>query len=160
MKLLNCSPVLFVSDIRKSLGFYCDLLGMKVKLDLGKNVIFDNNIALWEVRPDHIVSSVYKKNTSLNSNTTELYFECSNIDEAELLLRKSDVRFLHTKHEEPWGQETIRFFDPDGHLIEIGETMPVFLEKFRAGGMSIDQISARTSVPREDILRMLGEDGK
>ncbi|RKX68718.1 hypothetical protein DRP43_05215, partial [candidate division TA06 bacterium] len=43
-------------------------------------------------------------------------------------IKSKNIEFLHEIHEEPWGQRTIRFFDPDNHLIEIGEPLPIFIK--------------------------------
>ncbi|NCU32068.1 MAG: hypothetical protein EOM23_03850 [Candidatus Moranbacteria bacterium] len=48
------------------------------------------------------------------------------IEEAFEKLKSDGVEFLHKIQEKPWGQKTIRFFDPDRHLIEIGEVLKMF----------------------------------
>ena len=51
--------------------------------------------------------------------------------------------------------EGLRFFDPDNHLIEIGESMKIFVGRFYNEGLSVDEIEKRTSVPRNEIIRLL-----
>jgi hypothetical protein len=65
------------------------------------------------------------------------------------------VQLLHELHVEPWGQQTIRFYDPDNHLIEIGESMKQFVRRFYDNGLSIEEVSKKTSVPIEEIERLL-----
>ena len=88
-------------------------------------------------------------------NRFELYFETENLPEIFELLKNRNVRFLHEIHEEPWGQHTIKFFDPDNHLIEIGESMRQFVCRFYDQGLTIEQVSKRTSVPADEIKRLI-----
>ena len=53
--------------------------------------------------------------------------------------------------EETWGQLTIRFYDPENNLIEIGETIPCFVKRFYNQGMTIEEVSQRTLVPLEFV---------
>ncbi|MCX6272284.1 MAG: VOC family protein, partial [Bacteroidetes bacterium] len=128
MDLKNCSTALFVKDIRISKDFYCKLLGLPVGLDFGKNVIFKSGFAIWEIQNNHIIPTALglEKINNASYNRFELYFETENLPEIFLVLKGKNVRFLHEVHEESWGQQTIRFFDPDNHLIEIGESMKQF----------------------------------
>ena len=36
-----------------------------------------------------------------------------------------EINYVHKLKEYPWGQKAIRIYDPDGHMIEIGETASV-----------------------------------
>jgi catechol 2,3-dioxygenase-like lactoylglutathione lyase family enzyme len=157
MDLNKCSPALFVKDIQSSKLFYTGILGLSVDLDFGKNVIFKNGFALWEIQNNHIIPKTLGLNKISDSkvNRFELYFETENLSEIFQLLKSKNVSFLHGIHEEPWGQQTIRFFDPDNHLIEIGESMRKFVCRFYNQGLTIDQVSKRTSVPIEEIKRLI-----
>ena len=44
-----------------------------------------------------------------------------------------------------------RIYDPDNHMLEIGEPIPVFVSRFLAQGMSVDEVVDRTSVPKEAV---------
>jgi catechol 2,3-dioxygenase-like lactoylglutathione lyase family enzyme len=159
MDLKTCSTALFVKDIETSKKFYIDLLGMSKDLDFGKNVIFKNGFAIWEIQKNHIIP----KSLGLDSisdpkiNRFELYFETENLSDILKTLKNKNVKFLHQIHDEPWGQQTIRFFDPDNHLIEIGESMRQFVSRFYNQGLTIEQVSKRTSVPVEDVKRLINK---
>lgn len=45
------------------------------------------------------------------------------LSKGSAVLFVADMKLLHDLHDEPWGQRTIRFFDPDDHLIEAGESL-------------------------------------
>lgn len=67
------------------------------------------------------------------------------------------MKFRHGKQEAPWGQYSILFYDPDGHLIEVGETMTALVRRFAQQGLTPDQISARTSLPVPAVNEYLKE---
>ena len=57
-----------------------------------------------------------------NSNQSELYFEEPDIEQfverLETLYPETEyVNYLMTHS---WGQKVVRFYDPDGNLIEVG----------------------------------------
>ena len=159
MDLKTCSTALFVKDIETSKKFYIDLLGMLIDLDFGKNVIFKNGFAIWEIQNNHIIpkSLGLDRISDPENNRFELYFETENLSDILKTLKNKNVKFLHQVHEEPWGQQTIRFFDPDNHLIEIGESMRQFVSRFYNQGLTIEQVSKRTSVPVEDVKRLINK---
>jgi len=156
MVLKNNCTVLFVKDIHISEKFYVDVLGFTVSLDFGGNIVFTNGLAIWQISKEHIIPSVLGEQciSGPSVNRSEICFETENIIEALELLKKNKAKFLHVLHEEPWGQRTIRFFDPDSHLIEIGESIQQFVCRFYNEGLSIEQVSERTSVPIEEVKRI------
>ncbi len=156
MNIKNSSIALFVKDIENSKTFYHGLLGLEIEFDFGKNIIFKGGIAIWEINPTHIISSTLGEN-SLNgkSNRFELYFETENLEKVFLTLKEANIHFLHEIHEESWGQRTIRFFDPDNHLIEIGESLLCFIKRMLDSGMTKEQVSAKTGVALADFEKIL-----
>ena len=56
-----------------------------------------------------------------------------------------------------WGQRVIRFYDPDQHLIEVGESMKSVAEKYITAGMTLDEIAIRMDVKVPDVQKMLSE---
>ncbi len=159
MDIKNCSTALFVRDIEISKHFYLDVLGLSIDLDLGKNVIFKNGFAIWEIQDTHIIPSKLGIN-KINDNSVnrfELYFETENLSQIYSILKNKKVRFLHEIHEESWGQQTIRIFDPDNHLIEIGESMKQFVGRYFRQGLAIEAISKHTGIPIEEVKRLINE---
>jgi hypothetical protein len=47
-----------------------------------------------------------------------------------------------------------RVYDPDGHIVEIGEPMPVVIHRFLAQGMSAEEAAERTSMPLEIVQKI------
>ncbi len=147
------SIVLFVKDIELSKTFYTKLIGLSVVHDFGNNVILSGGISIWQIQQSHIISQ--KLETASNSNRFELYFEAENLDEINIKLEQNSVKFLHPIHTEPWGQRTLRFFDPDSHLIEIGEPLEVFVMNMSKQGLSPEQISTQSGIPIETVKNLL-----
>jgi len=44
-------------------------------------------------------------------------------------------------------EKSKRFYDPDGHIIEVGEDMAVVVKRFAGQGMAVEQIAERMDVP-------------
>lgn len=147
------STAAFVTSIEKSKAFYTGILGHGIDLDFGKNVILKCGITLWEIRPEHIIPSSLGTE-AVNDQTVnrfEFYFETEMIEEVAANLQAAGVDILHPVHEEPWGQRTIRCFDPDRHLIEIGEPLEVFIRRLITQGMTPEAVTAKTGVPIDKV---------
>lgn len=149
-----CCTVLSVSDIGKARRFYEELFGLEVCQDYGRNILFSCGLALqqdfdWLVGVSREL--VYKK-----PNNVEIVFEERDFDGfLQKLNRHSEIECLGGVIEHDWGQRVIRFYDPDGHLIEVGEKMKMVVERFISGGMSLEEISKRMDVSVDDLLKLL-----
>ena len=55
-----------------------------------------------------------------NKNSTLVV---TNIDKFADRLKKCDVEYVHPIKEHSWGQRVFRIYDPDKHIIEIGENI-------------------------------------
>lgn len=147
------SSVIFVRNIEKAKQFYTELLNCTIEHDFGKNVILNDGLSLWELREKHIIARELKVNVV--SNKFELYFENEDIESVFENLKKHNVKFLHEIHEEPWGQRTIRFFDYDGHLIEIGEPLVVFVRNMKNNGLNDFEIADKSGIPLETVIELI-----
>ena len=78
---------------------------------------------------------------------SEIYFEEENFDAFAEKLRQLDIHYVHPVKEHAWGQRVVRFYDPDGHIIEVGETMKTVCRRFLAAGMTPEQTAERMDVP-------------
>lgn len=117
MKLKNIMIV--VNDIEKSKAFYKDLFGLEVVLDQEGNVILTEGLVLQDAA---IWKSFIEKDVVPQNNAAELYFEEFDIEGFVKKLEgyKEPVRYLNRLMEHSWGQKVVRFYDPDGNLIEVG----------------------------------------
>ncbi|MFQ3579734.1 MAG: VOC family protein, partial [Bacteroidales bacterium] len=157
MKIKNVCPVLFVKDIEQSKKFYSYILKQEILHDFRTNIIYKSGFALWQIRDNHIIpSNLSTLNTTVNR--FELYFETDELDTVFMELKANNIEFLHEIIEEVWGQRTIRFFDPENHLIEIGETLEQFVLRFYNQGSTIQQVSERTHVPVTEVERLINNE--
>jgi hypothetical protein len=51
----------------------------------------------------------------------------------------------------------VRFYDPDGHIIEVGEPMTAVAARFKESGMNVSQIAERMDVREEYVREWLGD---
>ena len=80
----------------------------------------------WEFKEDSIYWKEFlEKEIIPENNSCELYFEESNIEGFVEKLEKyyPDAKYVNRLMTHSWGQKVIRFYDPDGNLIEVGTPM-------------------------------------
>jgi catechol 2,3-dioxygenase-like lactoylglutathione lyase family enzyme len=155
MKLHFHSIVLFVKDIERSKKFYTEILGQELEYDFGNNVALKSGITLWKMKPDHVISRSGKHNNTNATKAFEVYFETDDLEIVQEIIAKNHLEVLHDLMEEPWGQRTIRFYDPDKNLIEVGETLEKFVSRMARSGMMLEEISAKTTIPIPIVKRLL-----
>lgn len=153
------SSLIVVKDIEKSRKFYERLLDQEVVMDLGANVAFDGfalqTIESWSEFIKQDINDINLNKT----NVSELYFEADDYDKfLEKLKLEKDVELLHDSIVCPWGQKVIRFYDPDNHIIEVGESLENLIKRLSNDGMSISQIIEKTGLPEEVILNIKNND--
>ena len=117
MKLKNI--LIVVKDIERAKQFYHDLFGLDVILDNDGNVMLTEGLVLQD---EKIWKNFLGKEIIPNSNSCELYFEESDIEAfaAKLEKRYPFIQYVNRLMTHSWGQKVLRFYDPDGNLIEVG----------------------------------------
>ena len=53
--------------------------------------------------------------------------------------------------EHRWGQRVVRFYDPDRHIIEVGENMKTVCRHFLDSGMTPEETAVRMDVPLKAV---------
>ncbi len=48
-------------------------------------------------------------------------------------------------------------YDPDGHIVEIGESMETTVRRFYRQGLSIQEISEKSTMPVEFVERVVND---
>ena len=151
------APLIVVNDMVRSRYFYEELLGQKVKFDFGPNVPFEGFSIHLKSHFQSLLGEVAHYPVTEKAHWGELYFETDELKPIYHRLYEAGVEFLHPICEQPWGQRVMRFYDPDGHIIEIGETMDAVVWRFYEQGLSIDIISEKSSMPPEFIESVIKE---
>lgn len=151
--------VLFVNDVPASRRFYEDLLGLRAELDLGDYVVYAGGLAIWQIgsacmnvhgRPHDPTGQ-----TPLGRDNLELYFEAEDLEAAAARCEQAGVRCVHALKEQAWAQRAIRVYDPDGHIVEIGEPMQTVVRRLAAAGADRAAIAQRTAMPPAFIEQAL-----
>ena len=117
MKLKNF--LIVVKDIERSRQFYHDLFGLNMILDNDGNMILTGGLVLQE---EKYWKEFLGKEIIPENNSCELYFEEANIEGfiKKLEVYYPEVKYVNRLMAHSWGQKVIRFYDPDGNLIEVG----------------------------------------
>jgi catechol 2,3-dioxygenase-like lactoylglutathione lyase family enzyme len=149
------SVVLFVADIGRSKEFYKEVLKQEIEFDFGNNVGFRNGLTIWQFRKDHLIAISGDHNDTGAKKAFEIYFETDDIEVMQESIAGWGLDYLHDLVEEPWGQRTIRFYDPDNNLIEVGEAMDTFVRRIASTGKTAAEVSAITTVPEEIVRKIL-----
>lgn len=139
------STMLVVTDIDKSVEFYKKVLGLRVIMDFGANKTLTGGLALQTL--DTWREFIGTDDISFGNNSSEIYFEEDNFDKFAERLQKFDVDYVHPVKEHSWGQRVVRIYDPDKHIIEIGENIKSVCQRFLDSGMTAEQVAERMDVP-------------
>ena len=120
MKLRNI--LIAVKNIEKSRQFYHDLFGLELILDNGGNMILTEGLVLQD---EKIWREFLGRDVIPENNSCELYFEESDLEGFVEKLERlyPEVRYVNRLMVHSWGQKVVRFYDPDGNLIEVGTPM-------------------------------------
>ncbi len=147
MKLKN--PMLVVTDIDKSVDFYKKVFGLHVIMDFGPNKTLTGGLSLQTI--ETYKEFIGTNKISFGSNNFELYFEEDDFDKFAAKLKDLNIDYIHPIKEHSWGQRVVRFYDPDKHIIEVGENMKIVCKRFLDSGMTPEQVSERMGVPMKFI---------
>lgn len=142
-------PLLVVTDMEKSVAFYKKVLGLRVILDFGANKTLTGGLSLQTV--ETWKAFLDTDDVSFGGNSFEVYFEEDDFDAFAEKLQSCEVDCVHPVQEHAWGQRVVRIYDPDKHIIEIGESMKVVCKRFLDGGMTPEQVAERMDVPMKFV---------
>jgi len=123
MSLHFKTPIYLVRDIEISKVFYEKTIGAAILQDFGSFVVFEGNFAIHSA--DVLYEYIDKQYTGgrLGADNIELYFASSDLAALQEKLIKENVTFIHPIRECPWGEKVLRIYDPDGHIVEIGDAV-------------------------------------
>jgi catechol 2,3-dioxygenase-like lactoylglutathione lyase family enzyme len=154
MKFLN--PLIVVSNIEKSKLFYYEVLGLEVIIDFDSNVTLTGGITLQT--KDTWLTFVHKVDNEIvfGGNVAELYFEEDNFDSfIQKLNDIANIDYVHPVKEHSWGQRVVRFYDPDKHIIEVGENIILVVRRFINRGLSIEETAIKMDIPVDFVKSCL-----
>jgi catechol 2,3-dioxygenase-like lactoylglutathione lyase family enzyme len=122
MRFVN--PIPFVRDIARARAFYRDVMQLEIRADHGNFLLFEGGFALHEGQS--LEWTVWKQNSAspdaYGSRNLLLYFETDDVGAAFARIAPQ-VKLIHPVETQAWGQRVFRFYDPDGHAVEVGEPL-------------------------------------
>ena len=143
--------LLAVRDINRARKLFEGLLGCVVSMDLGVYTAYTNGISLQQEETWLSFIGRDADEITYGANDAEIFFEEHEIESFFVRMRVFDVELIHGLIEHSWGQRAVRFYDVDGHIIEVGEHMGDVARRFLAEGMTREQAAERMEVPLEMI---------
>ena len=146
-------PLLAVSDIDKSVEFYRNVFGLEVISDFGANKTLTGGLVLQTA--ETFKDFIDGREISFGSNSGEIYFEEDNFDGFAEKLKQFEIDYVHCIKEHSWGQRVVRFYDPDKHIIEVGENMKFVCKRFIDSGMTPEQTAKRMDVPVDYVINCI-----
>lgn len=147
--------MLVVKDIETSITFYTKVLGVRVVSDLGMNVTFTGGFSAQTEESWSEFTNCDPSFFKYQGNVVELYFEEEDFDGFISKLNSLGVSIIGEEATMPWGQKVIRFYDPDKHIIEVGEDLTVMIKRLHEEGLTVDQLAEKTFMKKGIIERML-----
>lgn len=146
------STLIAVSDLEKSKKFYQDVLGLDIIADFGANVTLTGGVVLQTLETWKQFINKDEDQILFKNNSMELYFEEDDMDKfIEKLNEFKDIVLVHELTQHSWGQRVVRFYDPDMHIIEVGENISMVVKRFIQSGLSIEETAVRMDVSVEFI---------
>jgi catechol 2,3-dioxygenase-like lactoylglutathione lyase family enzyme len=149
MKFLG--TLIAVADMERSKVFYKKHLGLDIEVDFGVNVTLTGGISLQTL--ESWSGFIGGLDVNLKGNNGELYFEADDFD--DFIKTLEGLELVHPLLEHRWGQRVVRFYDPDGHIIEVGENLTAVARRFSNSGMTTAEIAVRMDVQEEYVHEWL-----
>ena len=114
---------IWTHEINRMRNFYNQVLGFRIKNDLGDYVEFENSgvrFAICQREVMYELSSEYCNKAV--GQAFELAFPCESPDEVDKSYKQLIANCatpIHEPQDMPWNQRTALFADPDGNIHEI-----------------------------------------
>jgi catechol 2,3-dioxygenase-like lactoylglutathione lyase family enzyme len=148
------SCVLLVEDVDKSKHFYNVVLGQKIVNDFGRNIFFERGLSVWQ--REYALKLIFQGKANkirVGCNNFEIYFETEDLDNLYNHLINENVEVIHSIMEHSWGQRGFRIRDPDGHIVEVSESMESVVRRLNNQGLSLEEITKKSMMPI-DFIKM------
>lgn len=147
------AALIAVKSVDVSKRFYMGLFEQKVVADFGKNVCFSGGFAIQEDFEG--LMGLPEGTTRYGNHDMELYFEVEDFDGFMKKLEGFDVSYVHSPKTYEWKQRVVRVYDPDMHIVEIGESMAFIAKRYLSEGFSAEETAALIQHPLEFVKSVM-----
>jgi catechol 2,3-dioxygenase-like lactoylglutathione lyase family enzyme len=119
--------VLFVDDFNQALSFYAEKVGFPVRLRAEGYAEFAVEGAKFALlarsRVRELTGEAHAGRPASGTHEGAVTVLVEDVDRTYRELSGRGVPFLGTPQDRPWGQRTVCFHDPEGHLVEIATNL-------------------------------------
>lgn len=113
--------ILLVKDIQVSKHFYQEVLGLKVVQDYDTFIMFQDNFSIHTADLFYEYINKPYHGEKMGRDNVDCYFTTPELETVQSRLKEQGVEFIHEIRLHAWGEKVIRIYDPDGHILEIGD---------------------------------------
>jgi len=121
MEICFRNSIALVKDIACSKHFYEDIMGLKIKEEYDTIIMFENNFVIHKADVFYEYINKSYQGEKMGHDNVDFYFTTSDLDGFLQKLKAEHVTFIHEIKQHAWGEKVIRIYDPDGHIVEIGD---------------------------------------
>lgn len=115
--------IALVSDIKESKHFYEDIIGLKINQEFDTFILFEDDFAIHKADLFYEYINKPYHGEKMGRGNVDFYFTTSDLESYRDKLREAGVIFIHDIRRHDWGESVIRVYDPDGHILEIGDAV-------------------------------------
>ena len=154
MGLKAGGPLFAVQNMKASLRFYQDVLGLEVLNDFGANVVLTGGLSLQTL--ESWTGFLDNAPVRFGGNDAEMYYVAEDFDAfLGVLKAHPEAELVCPPVEHRWGQRAVRLYDPDRHIIEVGENLVKVARRFRDSGLSEEGVARRMDISMEYARELL-----
>ena len=144
---MNVQFLIAVRNMKASREFYKRVLDLDTVHDFGANVVLEGGLCLQTLDSWTDLLQKTGEDVTFGHNAAEVYLEAE--DYGAFLERLKGVELVHPSVEHRWGQRAVRIYDPDRHIIEVGESMRAVCRRFHNSGLDVEGVARRMDVSVE-----------
>ena len=122
----------------------------------GANVVLTGGLSLQTLDTWATFLEKPSEEIRFGGNDAEMYYVADDFDAfLNLLKDHPEVELVHSPVEHRWGQRAVRLYDPDRHIIEVGESLDKVAKRFRDGGLNEEGVARRMDISLEYAKKLL-----
>jgi catechol 2,3-dioxygenase-like lactoylglutathione lyase family enzyme len=123
MKTTVGALTLFVADKQQAKEFYARAFELEPAFEDDSSVVFKFENTLLNLLAETEAPELIEPATVGTGTRAQFTIWVDDVDAEHAALRGRGIEILNGPQDRPWGQRTIAFADPDGHVWEIAQEL-------------------------------------